>query len=280
MFAFLRQRRRAQLRTKPFPSVWRRILERNVALYSRLPPADRQELREHVHIFLAEKRFEGCGLQVITDDVRVTIAGQAAMLLLHRQTDYFPTVSAVLVYPDLFWANQVEMMDRVGLIEYHRVLLGQVWRKDLVVLAWKDALAGGRRPDWPHNLVLHEFAHALDDEDGSSNGLPHVGEGRTVRTWAKVFAEAYAELKRACADGRPSALDAYGTMNPAEFFAVATTTFFAQPAALREEYPDLYEQLRQFYRQEPTRYHEAAPPIESAAEAPEPQPVAHGVDRS
>src|SRR5208282_3124934 len=99
MFGFLTGRRRKKLKAAPFPAEWLEIVERNVALYRRLPEADRRELLGHVQVFLAEKQFEGCGGIEIGDEIRLTIAAQACLLLLHRQTDYFPRLSSIVVYP-------------------------------------------------------------------------------------------------------------------------------------------------------------------------------------
>ena len=145
-------------------------------MYSRLPPADRRELEGHIQIFLAEKRFEGCGGQEITDEVRVLIAAQACLLLLHRDTDCYPRLHSILVYPSSYIAKtwHVEQDGRT-ITEGDQARGGESWPHGAVVLAWDGAIAGAVEPNKKNNLVIHEFAHQLDQEDGIADGAPLLG---------------------------------------------------------------------------------------------------------
>jgi len=258
VFGLLKKRRRAQLRAQPLPAEWRQVVEK-VALCRRLPAADRAELHGHIQVLLAEKRFEGCGGLEITDEIRVTIAAQAAVLLLHRDTDYFPTVSSVLVYPKAYWSKE-RRREKSGLVaEYDSVRLGEAWHRDLLVLAWDEvrAKAGGRRRSV--NLVLHEFAHALDHEDGAANGAPLLPDRTLAARWAPVMEAAYEQLKAAADEEQETVLDSYGAQDPAEFFAIATEAFFEVPGELRDEQPELYDLLKSYFRQDPaTEYARSA----------------------
>jgi Mlc titration factor MtfA (ptsG expression regulator) len=248
----LRRRRRAALRARPLPAEWRAIIARNVPYIARLPPADQGELYGHVQVFLAEKRFEGCGGLQITDEVRVTIAAQACVLLLHRETDYYPRLTSILVYPSTYLAPGGRRAPG-GLVvnEAPQARLGESWSRDLVVLAWDAVLAGAADIHDSHNVVLHEFAHQLDQEDGSSNGAPVLPRRSMVVAWARVLGEDYEALLRDIEDNHRTLIDRYGATSPAEFFAVATETFFEQPRQLKERHPALYEQLAAFYQQDP-----------------------------
>lgn len=253
MFGFFKRRRRERWRALPPPPGWEPILRKNVPLLASLPDADRRELLGHVQVFLAEKRFEGCGGQGITDEVRLTIAAQACLLLLHRESDYFPTVSSVLVYPTAYKVKNVEHHLDGRVTEEEDVNTGEAWPQDMLVLSWEDVLAGALEEGAP-NVVLHEFAHALDDEDGESNGAPPLPDRARLAEWSRVMTEAYDRL---CADadrGRETVLDAYGAESPAEFFAVATEAFFQYPADLRDAEPKLYQILQAYYRQEPAAW--------------------------
>ena len=228
----------------------------NVALYRRLPEEDRRELQGHIQVFLAEKRFEGCGGLAITDEVRLTIAAQACLLLLHRETDYYPGLYSIMVYPSAYLAPAVKEAGPGLVMEGEEDRLGEAWRKGPLVLSWEDVLADAAGSRDGSNVVLHEFAHELDNEDGAMNGAPLLERGDLYAEWSRVLGAAYEQLKRDAESGREGILDEYGATDPAEFFAVATECFFERPIDLRQEQPDLYEKLKQFYRQDPVHYRE------------------------
>jgi len=235
-------------------------------MYSRLPPAERWELEGHIHVFLAEKLFEGCGGQEITDEVRVLIAAQACLLLLHRDTDYYPSLRSILVYPSSYIARTWRLEnDGRTITEGDQARGGESWPHGTVVLAWDGAIAGALELDRNRNLVLHEFAHQLDQEDGIVDGAPLL-EGATFsqmrhcyQMWARVLSAEFQQLRRAAEDGRETVLYTYGAQNPAEFFAVATECFFEKPGQLKEQHPALYAELKEFYRQDPLLYVPASP---------------------
>ena len=267
MFGFLKKRRRNRIRSRPFPSEWRDILLRRYSMYSRLPPADRRELEGHIQVFLAEKRFEGCGGQEITDEVRVLIAAQACLLLLHRETDCYPRLHSILVYPSSYIARTWHLeKDGRTITEGEQARGGESWPQGTVVLAWDGAIAGAVELNKSRNLVLHEFAHQLDEEDGIADGAPLLSGSTNLwqihhryQAWAKVLSAEFQQLRRAAADGRETVLDTYGAQNPAEFFAVATVCFFEKPDALKERHPALYAELKEFYRQDPLLHAPACP---------------------
>jgi Mlc titration factor MtfA (ptsG expression regulator) len=250
MFGFKR-RRRARLRARPFPPQWRAVIERNAPFCRALTPAEQAELEGHVQVFLAEKRFEGCGGLELTDEIRVTIAAHACRLLLHRQTDYFPKAGTILVYPSLYLAEAAQRLPGGLVVEGPAVRRGESWYRGPVVLSWEDVqrLAAGA----PHgrNVVLHEFAHQLDSESGAMEGAPALATGAMYTEWNRVLWRGYEQLVETVKHGRPSFLDYYGATNPAEFFAVATESFFEQPAGLRRHHPELYGQLALYFQQDP-----------------------------
>jgi hypothetical protein len=256
-----RARRRAKQRAAPFPAAWREIIERNVPLFRRLPPADQSELIGHIQVFLAEKHFEGCGGLVLTDEVRLTIAAQACVLLLHRDADYYPRLTSILVYPTTYVSRDDRYLGNQLWTDADRYLDGHTAeRLGAVVLTWDAALRGARDPHDGHNLVFHEFAHLLDIEDAAADGAPWLDTRQQYRVWARVLADEYAKLRTATEAGDPTLLDEYGATDPVEFFAVATEFFFERPRELRAKHPALYEQLQQFYRQDPAQFLAASNP--------------------
>lgn len=242
-----KRKRREELRAAPFPDAWREILRKNVPAYGRLGEDDRRDLEGHIQVFLAEKVFEGCGGLEMTDEVRVSIAGQACLLLLHRETDYFSRLVTVLVYPSAYMAKGREVLGGGLVLEGDQARLGEAWVDGVVVLSWDDVLGGASDLRDGHNVVLHEFAHQLDQEDGTADGAPILPRRSMYTAWARVLGAEFEELR----EGRASVIDDYGAVNPAEFFAVATECFFEKPGPLRRKHPELFEELKSYYGHDP-----------------------------
>jgi Mlc titration factor MtfA (ptsG expression regulator) len=253
VFGFFKRRRRRRLQADPFPPTWREIIERNVRYYAYLPEADRKELLGLVQIFMAEKSFEGCGGLELTDEIKITIAAQACLLLLRRQTDIYRRLISILVYPTAYVAKSVEPIGRSVALEGEQVRLGEAWKSGVVIVSWDELEATSQGRRYGRNLVLHEFAHQLDMEDGAADGTPILESRRHYERWVKIFGDEYDRLRRDSALGRYSVLDEYGATDPAEFFAVATECFFEKAGVLQKRHPALYEELKSFYRQDPAR---------------------------
>ena len=251
MFGFFKGQRREDLREAPFPDEWDAILRRNVPLYARLADDDRRELHGHIHVFLAEKVFEGCGGLELTDEIRLTIAAQACLLLLHRQTDYFKRLITILVYPSAYVAKGIEPIGGGFHLEGEQARLGEAHLDGVVVLSWDDVKLGAYDPKDGHNVVLHEFAHQLDQEDGAADGAPKLENRSRYAPWARVLGHDFEQLKLDEQAGRKTVIDGYGAINPAEFFAVVTECFFEKPARLKKKHPELYDQMKAYYHLDP-----------------------------
>jgi Mlc titration factor MtfA (ptsG expression regulator) len=251
MFAFFKERRRARSRAREFPPRWNEYLARNVPYVSRLVEADRAELRGHIQVFLDEKRFEGCAGLEITDEIRVTVAAQACVLLLHRRTDYYPQLDSILIYPSTFVVPEGGRMPGGMVMAGPQARLGESWVRGAVVLAWDNVLAGAADIHDGHNVVLHEFAHQLDQESGGGDGAPALPRRSAYVAWARVLGHEYDQLVRQAERRHRTLIDQYGATNPAEFFAVVTETFFEKPHELRARHAELYQQMQEFYLQDP-----------------------------
>jgi hypothetical protein len=249
-----RKARRNQLRRKPFPSNWRRILENNVPIYHRLPAPLKEQLHGRINIFLAEKNIEGAAGLEMTDEIRVTIAGQACILLLNRETDYYPRLCSIIVYPRQYEVDKPLFFSGLQHIEATETRLGESWPSGAVVLAWDHVRQGAADVHDGHNLAFHEFAHQLDQENASADGIPDLGRASRYIAWARVVGREYQGLQQYVKAGMVSLLDQYGATNEAEFFAVATECFFEKPRQMKAQYPELYEELKEFYHQDPTNY--------------------------
>ena len=253
IFTWLKRRRRRHLLELPFPDDWVGILHRNVYHYARLSPPEQSKLRDLVRVLAAEKNWEGCGGLKMDDTIRVTIAAQAGLVVLGFEDEYFDMVQSILVYPNAYVAPGLTVTKQ-GLVllggESHRE--GEAWYRGPVVLSWADALASGQQKAAGDNVVIHEFAHQLDMQNGSMiDGTPPLSSRDQHQRWQEVIAAEHEQLARDCEYGQPTLLDCYGATEIGEFFAVATECFFERGHAMSQRHPNLYEILRNYFRQDP-----------------------------
>lgn len=224
MFRWLRNRKRNKLITEPWSDKWSEHLNRNVRLFWGMDDGEVFALQKRIKVIVGEKHWEGChGLQ-LTDEIMVTVAAQAATMLLGVEDFYFDNVRTILVYPQAF-----RRQTKSGWIMDENYRAGEAWQGGPVVLSWRDALKGGRNEDDGQNLVVHEFAHALDGLDGEMGGNVIFDDDAKMSQWADVIEREFRELNEAKEHGRRTLLDQYGATNHAEFFAVASETFLNGP---------------------------------------------------
>jgi Mlc titration factor MtfA (ptsG expression regulator) len=255
VFELLKQQRRRRLRARPFPKDWLTLIQRHVVFFHRLSASDRAELLGHIQVFLAEKRFEGCGGFAITDEVRVTIAAQACLLLLHRKTDYFPELVTILVYPSGYMVEEKRQIAEHVWEEGTSNRLGETGRRmGSLVLSWDAVKFGAADPSDGRNVVFHEFAHQVDYENHAADGVPELATREQQLAWSEVMRSEFASLRAADESGIPTLLDTYGATDPVEFFAISVEAFFERPQALRARHPRLYEELRNYFDQDPVEF--------------------------
>lgn len=239
------------LPTGPIPPAWLEAFDRWVPLGRRLAAPDRVRLLRLTQLFMREVPMEGAGELELTEEIRVTIAATACLLLLNLPYPRFPGLRRILVYPDTFVPARVQFHRSQAIPEAPVAELGEAWRDGMVVLSWMDSRSGSGNAREGRNVILHEFAHVLDYEDGSPDGRPILDSAPAGTAWNAVLKEEFERLQAAVDRAEDVALDPYAATNRAEFFAVATETFFEDGARMRERLPRVYEQLRLFYRQDP-----------------------------
>jgi Mlc titration factor MtfA (ptsG expression regulator) len=240
-----------QALARPLSNAQLAIIERNVVQYRGMPAAMREQLQGLVKRFLHEKTFVGCAGLDVTEEMRVTIAAQACLLLLNHSEDVYPGLHAVLVYPGAFLVPR-KQVDAGGVVtETRQDLLGESWGDGRVILSWDHVRRAGHDPEGAQNVVLHEFAHQLDSESGSTNGAPLLGSAERYKRWSETLARHFELLRRDTYWGHRDVLDPYGASSPAEFFAVATESFFEQPHALASRHPELYAEFQRYFRVDP-----------------------------
>jgi Mlc titration factor MtfA (ptsG expression regulator) len=253
------RRKRKKLLASPLPPSLEKILRRNVPLYGRMPDTLKIRLQGLINVFLEEKDFEGCGGLVINDEIRVTVAGQACMLLLNGNQSFFPTLRTILVYPSTYFADGVR---RIGnqFIQDETARLGESWIGGAVVLAWDHVRNGAIHYNDGHNVVIHEFAHQLDQEDGYSDGTPVILRKSDLLEWKEVIDSEYKRLRFESEHGMADLIDSYGATNPAEFFAVASETYFEQPEEMKARHSQLFEILKKYYKIDSSEWLTSHPP--------------------
>jgi len=271
VFAFLRRRRHARIASRPFPPEYAEILARSVPYAARLPDDQREKLHDLILIFLEEKAFDGANGLEVTDEMKVVVAAQSVILLLgFEDPEVFPDLDRVVLYPSAYKATRTAMNGAV-MQQTEEVRLGESWDRGVVVLAWSAVTSGADDVKDGHNVVFHELAHQLDQQFGDADGAPELHDGMSYRAWATTLGAEFANLEAKAEDGRPTLLDHYGATNPAEFFAVATETFFEKPQQMRDRKAGLYAQLVAFYQQDPAAVLDAAILREHEREAAAPK---------
>ena len=248
LVAFLYRRikvsKRREVRATPLTKEDCSMLHEKVPLYAALPGALGPEMDARIQVFLHEVGFEPCGrLEEVTREMQLIIASQACLLLLASGYDHFGRLRSVLVYPDAY-----EVRDELGI---KSIRLGESWTSGSVVLSWQSVKQGSRNAEDGLNVVIHEFAHQLDQFNGVADGLPVLKDRADYPEWASVMRASFEELLERVSKGRRTVLDDYGATNPAEFFAVSTETFFEKPRQLEETHSALYQQLKRFYGLDP-----------------------------
>jgi len=250
MFGLLKSwhRRRRLQRARLAEQSWQTTVARLPVLQS-LSVEELERLRDLATLFLSEKTLEAAGGLKLTPDMGPLIAAQACLPILHLGLDYYQEWREVILYPEGFLAHH-QYTDANGLVHsVHRPLIGEAWERGPVVLSWADLVETRNQPGL--NVVIHEMAHKLDMLNGAVNGLPPLHRGMATPDWTHAFTSAYDHFCQAVDRREPTALDPYAADSPAEFFAVASEVFFTLPAELAETYPEVYRQLRAFYRQDP-----------------------------
>jgi Mlc titration factor MtfA (ptsG expression regulator) len=239
------ERLRRRLRSQRLDENQRTLLVECFPLWEEIPADIRAETEGWMHVFMAEKNFEPCGgLTAVTEEMRLAIAAPACLLIARRPQDYYERLRSILVYPDAFTVK-----DEWGMED---IRLGESWGHGSVVLSWETVKQGDLYPEDGLNVVLHEFAHQLDQGDGHADGVPELEEADDYGKWSEAFLPAYDAFCERVNAGKRSVLDDYGAESPAEFFAVATETFFERAKGLKREEPEIFAELVKFYGMDPS----------------------------
>ncbi len=252
--AVFRSNREKNLMIRDLPEEWLRLLQRNVALYKFMPEALKKELHGRINIFIDKKDFEGCGGLAITDEIKVTIAANACILLLNKAMECYPTLNSVLVYPSAYIARSASRLGNQMIQGPEHALDGESWELGNVVLTWDAAKYESRKLGTGNNVVMHEFAHQLDQANGAADGIPILHSREEYYQWSKILENEFNELCDETENGLEDVIDEYGASSRAEFFAVATEAFFSCPKLMQQKHPALYLALKDFYLLDPVAW--------------------------
>ncbi len=249
MFSYIKNWRRQRIlkQSKITPAQWQAAFAR-LPLLARLSTQERHDLCDLAILFLHEKSFSAAHGLVLTQHMLVMIALQACLPILHLGLDWYEGWSAIIIYPEGF-APERTVMDEYGVMHSTRhALSGEAWQQGPIVLSWRDAEHAGEMDG--DNVVIHEFAHKLDMLNGAANGFPPLHAEMDAVKWVSAFSAAYSDFQGQVHAGIPTRINPYAATAPAEFFAVVSEAFFESPAVVKATYPDVYENLKQFYRQD------------------------------
>ena len=253
LFFYLTVWRDWWIRNKPFPEHWKAMLAVKLPVYQKLADEEKVRLQQLILLFFSKKKFVACAGMVLTDEIKLTIAAEACLLLLKQGWSVYPKLNYILVYPTAFRTEREQRQADGTVTSISNNLLGESWSNGRVILSWDDVAAGVSDFTDGHNVVLHEFAHQLDSESGAVNGAPYLRHN-SYQTWARVLSDSFEDLKWRSMHHQKTVMDEYGTTNPAEFFAGATETFFEKPWQLYKNRPQLYEELSRYYQLDPRKW--------------------------
>lgn len=230
--------------------IWLNVLKQFKFLHG-LTPEETTRLRQYVILFLHDKQISGAHGLEITEEIRVTIAVQACILILELDVAHYDDWIEIIVYPGKFILDY-DYADANGVVHHaHKIVSGEAWLAGPVILSWQDAAGIDTRPS--DNVVIHEFAHKLDMRHQGANGFPVLHANMSAQVWHDIFSKAYAGFCSRVNKGKKTAIDAYASESPAEFFAVFSEVFFTTPCIVKQHFPAIYTQLVLFYRQNPAK---------------------------
>lgn len=251
MFGWLRKRRRRKTMAETFPPQWERELQQHARFMTEFSLTQQDRIRDSIKVFMAEKNFEGCAGHVVEDHHRLTVCAQMARMTLGFSEEWFEEVRSILIYPDAYVAKSQEVVGSI-VVEGQSARAGEAWYRGPVILSWSDVLATSQQQNHGRNVVIHEFAHQLDMRNGrQADGVPVIEDASVARDWFETLQRDFDCLSALCRAGKWTSMDCYAATNHAEFFAVASESFFEQSQRLQYDWPDVYQMLARFYGQNP-----------------------------
>ncbi len=237
-----------------FQAEWVEYLEQSLPMYSLIPDDLKLKVHGKISQFIGSTYFKACNGLELTDEMIVSVAGQACMLIVNHDGEPYPNLKRVYLYPTTFKSVQ-QQRDSMGIVTQGEVSrLGESWGNGTVILAWDAVKHGARNMFDGQNVTFHEFAHQLDQENTVGSGLPYLHEEQAFAVWASVLSEKYEQLLNRVERGKKTVMDQYGATNMAEFFAVATETFFEKPKQMKKKHPKLYRELKGYYKLNPIEW--------------------------
>ncbi len=245
-------RTRTALLTTRLTDHQREIVARQVPLVRRLPPELCQRLEGKMNLFLEQVSFYGNRGLEVTEEMELSIAAQACLLIVNTDM-WYDNLRTILLYPSAFKSRQSRQSGFV-VTEKETVRTGESWNRGPVVLSWAHSMAGSLNDRDGQNVVLHEFAHQIDDMSGHTNGIPLLDRDQSFAEWERVFLTAFQSHVREVERGHKTVIDTYGAEGHEEFFAVSVEVFFERPRALKKEAPGVYEQLSKLFRLDPVTW--------------------------
>ncbi len=248
-----KQRRdRARLLESALTQSEREIIARQVPLVAQMPQSLRDQLEGKVCLFLDQVTFQGYNGLEVTEEMQLSIAAQACLLVVNTDA-WYDNLTTVMIYPSAF-KSKGQRSDGFVVTQTETVRTGESWARGPVILSWEHSAQGALNIEDGHNVVIHEFAHQFDERSGQTDGVPLLARSQSHATWVKVFREAFERHVHLTEQGKPTVIDPYGATGHEEFFATAVEVFFERANALQEAEPDVYDQLLQVFQIDPAAW--------------------------
>ncbi len=252
-YLWSKKQARSDLLTSALTDHERAIVAQQVPLIQKLPEKYHGPLEGKMCLFLDQVEFYGCNGLEVSEEMQLSIAAQACLLVVNSDT-WYNNLSTILIYPSAFKSKQ-QRRNGFVVTEKDIIRIGESWARGPVILSWAHSQQGALNDHDGHNVVLHEFAHQIDDLSGHTDGVPILSEGQTFAEWERVFLTAYDAHVRDVEQGCRTVIDPYGAEGHEEFFAVSVEVFFERPAALKDDVPEVYAQLAKLFKLEPVNWH-------------------------
>jgi len=245
------QKRKSLLDT-PLTDAQHQVILDEVPLIRRVPRELGAKLDGKISLFLDQVEFIGCDGLEVTQEMKLSIAAQACLIVVNTDA-WYETLRTILIYPGAFKSKRI---DYTGYVAHERetVRSGESWARGPVILSrhHSDQAASDSRDG--HNVVIHEFAHQLDNLTGETNGIPILSPDQSFADWARVFSDGYSRHLDRIEKGAKTVINPYGAEGHEEYFATALEVFFEQPAQLKQDEAEVYDEIKKLLRLDPASW--------------------------
>lgn len=245
----------SQARSLNFSEEDRRILTISFPPYLFLSPPEKERLNLKINYFLLHKRIEAIGGLKLNKEMRLLIAAHACLIITNMELDdIYPGLKNIYVMEGSYIEKNNPVNPYAGL-PLHSPRLGESWKRGPIILSWDSVEQIINYSPKKHNLIIHEFSHHLDQQDGYFDGTPKLQTPLQFQHWANVMGKEFLALRGRVSHQQRTDIEAYGATNEAEFFAVCSEYFFTDPLGLVTKHPEIFQIYLNYFKIDPRKWH-------------------------